>query len=76
MWQVDNDRHALWRLEHELGAGQQVDRLLNSVTVSDRADSPSLARSDRKPVVGMVRRLLGLLYSRTALGPIVPRAWE
>ena len=76
MWQVDNDRYAVWRLEHELGARQRVDRLLNSVTMSDRTESPSLSRLSHKPVAGLVRRLFGLLYSRVAMDPIVPRASE
>lgn len=42
MWQVDNDRYHLWRLEHELGV-KQVDRLLNSITAADRLESPSVA---------------------------------
>jgi hypothetical protein len=35
MWQVDNDRYQVWRLEHEL-APKKVDRLLNSITTADR----------------------------------------
>jgi len=50
MWQVDNDRYHLWRLEHELGL-KQVDRLLESVTMADRLESlspaPMLARLGR-----------------------------
>jgi hypothetical protein len=76
MWQVDNDRYAVWRLEHEVGARQRVDRLLNSVTLSDRAESPTLFRLSHQAVAGLGRRLFGLLYSRAALRPIVPRALE
>lgn len=36
MWQVDNDRYQLGRLEHELGQ-KSVERLLNSVTTTDRS---------------------------------------
>lgn len=74
MWQMDNDRYALWRLEHELGVRRQVDQLLNRVTVSDRAIP--LFRLNLLPVAGVARRLFSLLYSRTALGPIVPRPSE
>ena len=74
MWQVDNDRYALWRLEHELGA-QPISRLLESVTATDR-EAPLLARVDLKPVTAGLGRLFRLLCSRTAIGPIVPRASE
>jgi hypothetical protein len=73
MWQVDNDRYILWRLEHEMGI-KRIDRLLNSVTATDRA--PSLARLDLKPLAGLLGRFFRLLCSRTAMGPIVPRASE
>ena len=42
MWQVDNDRYYLWQLEHELNA-KRIDRLLNSITTTDRLESSSLA---------------------------------
>jgi hypothetical protein len=38
MWQVDNDKYCLWRLEHELNV-KRMDRLLNSVTCADRQES-------------------------------------
>jgi len=75
MWQVDNDRYILWRLEHEMGV-KRIDGLLNSVTATDRAEAPSLARLNLKPLAGVVGRFFRLLCSRTAMGPIVPRASE
>lgn len=72
MWQMDNDRYALWRLEHEVGV-KRIDRLLNSVTATDRMEAPSLARLDLKPVAAGLGRLL---CSWAAMGPIVPRASE
>ncbi len=75
MWQVDNDRYTLWRLEHEMGV-KQIDRLLNSVTTTDRTEGLSFARLNLKPLAGALVRFLRQLCSRTALGPIVPRASE
>jgi hypothetical protein len=74
MWQVDNDRYAVWRLEHELGV-KPIDRLLGSVTATDR-EAPLLTRLDPKPVAAGLGRFFRLLCSRTAMGPIVPRASE
>jgi hypothetical protein len=75
MWQVDNDRYTLWRLEHEVGV-KRIDRLLNSVTETDRTGGPLLGRLDPKPLAGVLDRFLRRLCSRTAMGPIVPRASE
>jgi len=75
MWQVDNDRYALWRLDHELGA-PRIDRLLNSVTEADRVQTPSLARMDLKLVATGLGRFFNRLCSWPATGPIVPRASE
>jgi len=72
MWQVDNDRYTVWRLEHELGV-RRIDRLLNSVTEADRTERTSV---DLKPLAGTLARLFGRLCSRPAMGPIVPRALE
>jgi hypothetical protein len=74
MWQVDNDRYALWRLEHELGM-KPINQLLDSVTATDR-EASLLARADLKPVAAGLGRFFKLLCSRTAIGPIVPRASE
>jgi hypothetical protein len=75
MWQVDNDRYALWRLEHELGI-KPIDRLLNSVTATDRTEGPSLDRVNPKPLAATLARFLRQLCARTALRLIVPRASE
>lgn len=75
MWQAENDRYTLWRLEHEMGV-KPIDRLLNSVTASDRAEAPLLAGLDLKPVAAGLRHFFRRFCSRTALGPIVPRASE
>lgn len=61
MWQVDNDRYALWHLEHELGQ-KPLDRLLNSVTVSDR--SPTIVRPFIGSLAGMANRLAHWLRNR------------
>ena len=75
MWQAENDRYTLWRLEHEMGV-KRIDRLLNSVTVTDRAEAPLLAGLDLRPVAAGLRRFLRQLCSRTAPGLIVPRPSE
>lgn len=75
MWQAENDRYTLWRLEHELGV-KPIDRLLNSVTTTDRAEAPLLAGLDLKPVAAGLGYFFRQLWSRTALGPTVPRASE
>ena len=36
MWPVDNGNYQLWRLEHQIRPAM-ADRLLNSVTTTDRA---------------------------------------
>ena len=71
MWQVDNDRYTLWRLDHEFGL-KRIDRLLDSVTASDRIESPTLSL----PLAGLFRRVFQLLYSWIAAAPIVQRAPE
>ena len=75
MWQAENDRYTLWRLEHEMGV-KPIDRLLNSVTASDREDAPLLAGPHLKPLDAGLGRFFRQLCSRIALGPIVPRASE
>jgi len=75
MWQAENDRYTLWRLEHEMGV-KRIDRLLNSVTATDRAEAPSLARLNLKPLAGVLGRLFRSLCSRTAMGSMVSRASE
>jgi hypothetical protein len=71
MWQVDNDRYTLWRLDHELGR-KRIDRLLDSVTVTDRIESPTLVL----PPASLFRRFFQRLYSWVAVAPIVQRAPE
>ena len=75
MWQAENDRYTLWRLEHEMGV-KHIDRLLNSVTTSDRAEASLLSGLDLKSAAVGLGRLFRQLCSRTAPGPIVPRASE
>jgi hypothetical protein len=75
MWQAENDRYTLWRLEHEMGV-KLIDRLLNSVTASDRAEVPRLAGLDLKPMAAGLGRFFRRLCSPTAMRPIVPRASE
>jgi hypothetical protein len=74
MWQVDNDRYALWRLEQEL-APRKIDRLLDSVTVSDREQPVAVL-----PVARGLAAALGLLarslYRPLPATPIVRRASE
>lgn len=60
MWQVDNDRYALWHLTHELGQ-KPMDELLNRVTVSDR--SPAIVRPLIASLRGMADRLVDWLRS-------------
>ena len=57
MWQAENDRYTLWRLEHEMGV-KPIDRLLNSVTVSDRVEAPSLTGLGLMPISVFVILLL------------------
>jgi len=75
MWQADNDRYALWRLEHEMGV-TPIDRLLDCVTATDRAEAPSLAGLGLRPVAAGLGHFFRQLCSRTTMGPIVPRASE
>jgi len=56
MWEVDNDLRTLWRLEHELGR-KRIDRLLNSVTTSDRPERFNLARPNIARLAELMRRL-------------------
>jgi hypothetical protein len=60
MWQVDNDRYQIWRLEHEL-APRKMDRLLNIVTESDRSESWRLLQSLRQSIMNAVRGLFNLV---------------
>ena len=75
MWQAENDRYTLWRLEHEMGA-KPIDRLLTSVAVSDRVEPASLTGPDLKPVAAGIGRSFRRLCSWMAVRPIVPQALE
>ena len=75
MWQAEDDLYTLRRLEHEVGV-KRIDRLLNSVTTTDRAVGLSFAWLNPKPLAGTLARFVRQLCSRPALGPIVPRASE
>jgi hypothetical protein len=75
MWQAENDRYTLWRLEQEMGV-KPIDRLLNSVTVSDRAEGTPLIGLDLKPVAAGLGRSLKRLCSWIAMRPIVPQGSE
>ena len=65
MWQVDNDRYQIWRLEHEL-APKKIDRLLNSVTTADREP---VFRLTIAPLRTAVRALVKLVCAL----PVAPR---
>jgi hypothetical protein len=74
MWQVDNDRYQLWRLEHELAA-RKMGRLLDSVTVSDR-EQPIRVLPVARGLAAALRRLAMALYRPLPATPIVRRASE
>ena len=74
MWQAENDRYTVWRLEHEMGV-KPIDRLLTSVTVSDRVEAPSFNGLDPAVAAGLGRSLRRLC-SWIAMRPIVPQASE
>ena len=75
MWQVDNDRHCPWRLEHEFGL-KRIDRLLDSVTVSDRPERIRLALPNFAQFGGWLRRLCSRHLWPLSSRPIVRRAGE
>lgn len=75
MWEMDNDRCQLRRLEHELGVWR-VDRLLNSVTTTDRIVGLQLPGLSFEAVVQVAARWRKWLYSLVAAPSMVRRAPE
>ena len=75
MWEMDNDRHQLQRLEHEL-AVRRADRLLNSVTATDRIVGLRLPGLSFGVVVQAAVRCRKWLYSSIAVPSMVRRAPE
>ena len=65
MWQVDNDKYCLWRLEHELNV-KRMDRLLNSVTCTDRHEPVRLFRIRPAALVAAMVERLGRLQRQVA----------
>lgn len=73
MWQVDNDRYTLWRLEQEV-APNRIDRLLDSVTVADRRERIVLPGAGR--IAAAIRRLVKTICVPLPASPRVRRASE
>jgi hypothetical protein len=75
MWQADNDRYALWRLERQLLPGW-IDRLIDSTTVADRTERtvPVLPAACR--LAAAIRRWVSVLCSPVPAATIVRRAAE
>lgn len=75
MWQADNDRYALWRLEQQLAA-KSIDRLIDNVTVADRVEQPVPALPMMRRLTAAVRSVAGALYPPAPAAPMVRRAIE
>ena len=75
MWQLDNDRHQLRRHEQELSV-KRVDRLLNSVTTTDRIVGLRLPGLSFGVVVQTADRCRKWFYSLVAVPSMVRRAPE
>ena len=75
MWQADNDRYALWRLEQHL-LPERIDRLIDSTTVGDRAEQPVPALTAARRLAAAIRRLASALCHPLPTAPIVRRAAE
>lgn len=75
MWQVDNDRYQLWRLERQL-APKRIDGLLDSVTVADRPERPAFAAAAAERLAAAIRRLAKALYTPLPAATIVRRAFK
>ena len=75
MWQADNDRYALWLLEQQLAA-KSIDRLIDNVTVADRAEQPVPALLIMRRLTAAVRSVARVLYPPTPAAPMVRRATE
>lgn len=75
MWQADNDRYALWRLEQQLAA-KSIDRLIDNVTVADRVEQPVPALPMMRRLMAAVRSVAGVLYPPAPAAPMVRRAIE
>jgi hypothetical protein len=75
MLQVDNDRYALWQLEQHL-LPKMIDRLIDSVTVADRAEQPVSALPVARRLAAAIRRFAWAIYHPLPAAPIVRRASE
>lgn len=75
MWEMDNDRCQFRRLEHELGV-RRVDRLLNSVTTTDRIVGLQLPGLSFEVVAQAAAGCRKWLYSLIAAPSMVRRAPE
>ena len=75
MWQADNDRYALWRLEQQLLPGR-IDRLIDSTTVADRTDPVVPVLPAARRLVAAIRRWASVLCSPVPATTIVRRAAE
>jgi len=76
MWQVDNDRYALWRLEHEM-LPTKIERLIDSAIVADREPAPNALQLARRLATTIRLRLASALHlqlSRAADNAIIVRA--
>jgi len=75
MWEMDNDRHQLRRLEQEFGLGR-ADRLFNNVTTTDRIVGLQLPGLSFEVVVQAASRWRKWLYSLVVAPSMVRRAPE
>lgn len=75
MWQVDNDRYQLWRLEYELGP-KPIDRLLDSATASDRTEAENLLRRVAKALASVTHRFFGLFRAPSISAHVARRVPE
>jgi hypothetical protein len=75
MWQADNDRYALWRMEQQLLPGR-IDRLIDSTTVADRAEQTAPVLPAARRLAAAIRRWASVLYSPVPAATIVRRAAE
>ncbi len=75
MWQADNDRYVLWLLEQQFAA-KSIDRLIDTVTVADRAEQPVPVLPMMRRLTAAVRQVARVLYPPAPAAPMVRRATE
>jgi len=75
MWQADNDRYALWRMEQQLLPGR-IDRLIDSTMVADRTERTVSVLPAARRLVAAIRRWASVLCSPVPAASIVRRAAE